>query len=81
MALENNGSTLFADTAGLGFYYELYNHSMRVPHWHANAVEVGTVLNGKMRVTIWDGSGQAKVFTVEKYGTWMIPQATLPKLN
>lgn len=72
---------LFADNAGLVFYYELYNHSMRVPHWHANAVESGAVLKGKMRVTIWEGTGKPKIFTVEKYGSWMIPQATLHSLE
>jgi oxalate decarboxylase len=54
---------------------------MRVPHWHANATEVGVVLNGKMRITIWDGTGNVKVFTVEKNGTWTIPAATLHSLE
>lgn len=66
---------------GLLFYYQLYNHAMRVPHWHANAVELGTVINGKMRVTIWEGEGKTHVFTVEKNGTWMIPQAALHSLE
>lgn len=66
---------------GLLFYYKLYDHSMRVPHWHANAVEVGVVLNGKMKITIWEGEGQAKIFTVEKNGTWMIPQGSLHALE
>lgn len=67
--------------SGLLFYYKLYDHSMRVPHWHANAVEVGVVLNGKMKITIWEGEGKAKIFTVEKNGTWMIPQASLHALE
>lgn len=67
--------------SGLLFYYKLYDHSMRVPHWHANAIEVGVVLNGKMKITIWDGLGQAKIFTVEKNGTWLIPQASLHALE
>lgn len=67
--------------SGLLFYYKLYDHSMRVPHWHANAVEVGVVLNGKMKITIWDGFGQAKIFTVEKNGTWLIPQASVHALE
>lgn len=67
--------------SGLLFFYKLYDHSMRVPHWHANAVEVGVVLNGKMKITIWDGNGTAKIFTVEKNGTWLIPQATLHALE
>lgn len=66
---------------GLLFYYKLYDHSMRVPHWHANADEVGVVLNGKMKITIWDGEAQAKVFTVEKNGTWLIPKASLHALE
>lgn len=66
---------------GLLFYYKLYDHSMRVPHWHANADEVGVVLNGKMKITIWDGEGKAKIFTVEKNGTWLIPKASLHALE
>jgi oxalate decarboxylase/phosphoglucose isomerase-like protein (cupin superfamily) len=54
---------------------------MRVPHWHANATEVGIVLEGKMRIVIWGGKGKAEVFTVEKNGTWMIPPATLHVLE
>ncbi|MBS0627851.1 MAG: cupin domain-containing protein [Verrucomicrobia bacterium] len=63
--------------SGLFFYYQLYNESQRVPHWHANAVEVGTVLNGEMKVTIWEGVGQRVEFIVSKGGTWMIPQASI----
>ncbi|MES2199566.1 MAG: cupin domain-containing protein [Chlamydiota bacterium] len=63
--------------SGLFFYYQLYNEAQRVPHWHANAVEVGTVLNGKMKITIWEGPGKASEFTVAKGGTWMIPQASI----
>ncbi|KTD54750.1 Oxalate decarboxylase oxdC [Legionella quateirensis] len=69
------------DTSGLLFYYELVNNAMRVPHWHANATEIGTVLNGKMRVTIWEGTGVTKVYTVEKHGTWIIPKAKLHALE
>jgi len=72
----------FADNkSGLLFFYQLYDHAMRVPHWHANAVEMGTVLSGKMRVVIWEGAGERKEFTVEKDGTWMIPQAALHVLE
>lgn len=72
---------LLSDTTGLLYYYELLTNAMRVPHWHANATEMGTVLNGKMRVTIWEGSGQTKIFTVEKNGTWIIPKAKLHALE
>jgi oxalate decarboxylase len=66
---------------GLLFYYKLFDHSMRVPHWHANADEVGVVLNGKMKITIWEGEGKSKIFTVEKNGTWLIPKASLHALE
>lgn len=75
--ISETAKQLFGNHAGLLFYYQLFNNAMRVPHWHANATEVGSVLSGKMRVTIWQGTGQAKVFTVEKNGTWMIPQAAV----
>ena len=70
-----------SDNLGQFFYYDLLDQGMRVPHWHANAVEVGTVLTGKMRVTIWEGVGEKKVFTVNKNSTWTIPQAALHSLE
>lgn len=69
------------DKSGLLFFYKLYDHAMRVPHWHANATEVGVVLEGKMRIVIWSGTGKPEVFTVEKNGTWTIPPATLHVLE
>lgn len=69
------------DSFGQLFYYNLLEQGMRVPHWHANAVEVGTVLTGAMRVTIWEGKGEKKVFTVKKNNTWVIPQAALHSLE
>lgn len=63
--------------SGLLFYYELYNEAQRVPHWHANATEVGVVLNGNMKITIWEGSGKAIEFTVPKGGAWIIPQGSI----
>jgi oxalate decarboxylase len=69
------------DNSGLLFFYDLVPTGMRVPHWHANAKEIGTVVEGKLRVTIWEGSGKPKVFTVEKNGTWIIPKSTLHALE
>lgn len=66
---------------GLLFYYELYNEAQRVPHWHANATEVGVVLNGTMKITIWEGFGKATVFTVPQGGAWMIPQGSIHSLE
>jgi len=79
--IAENAQQLFSNNKGQLFYYDLYDHAMRVPHWHANATEVGVVLQGKMRITIWQGEGKAKVFTVEKNGTWTIPAASLHSLE
>lgn len=81
LRIAETANQLSSDTSGLLFYYELVNNAMRVPHWHANATEIGTVLSGKMRVTIWEGSGDTKIFTVEKNGTWIIPKAKLHALE
>lgn len=69
------------DNSGLLFFYDVLPEGMRVPHWHANAKEVGTVVSGKMRVTIWDGGDKPKVFTVDKNSTWIIPKSTLHALE
>ena len=34
-----------------------------------------------MRITIWEGTGNTKVYTVEKNGTWIIPKAKLHSLE
>lgn len=81
LRIAETANQLPPNTTGLLFYYELVNNAMRVPHWHSNATEIGTVLEGKMRVTIWEGTGETKVFTVEKNGTWIIPKAKLHSLE
>lgn len=72
--MEKNPATRLS---GLLFYYSLFDHAMRVPHWHANAVEMGFVLNGRMKITIWDGPGNFSHFIVDKGGAWMIPKAAV----
>ena len=79
--IAENATQFPSDNLGQFFYYDLLEQGMRVPHWHANAVEVGTVLTGKMRVTIWEGVGEKKVFTVNQNSTWTIPQAALHSLE
>ncbi len=81
LRIAETANQLSSDNSGLLFYYELVNNAMRVPHWHSNANEIGTVLEGKMRITIWEGSGEAKIFTVEKNGTWIIPKSKLHALE
>lgn len=79
--IAENASQFPSDNFGQLFYYNLLEQGMRVPHWHANAVEVGTVLTGTMRVTIWEGVGEKQVFTVNSNSTWVIPQAALHSLE
>ncbi len=79
--IAENASQFPSDNFGQLFYYNLLEQGMRVPHWHANAVEVGTVLTGTMRVTIWEGVGEKQVFTVNSNSTWIIPQAALHSLE
>ena len=79
--IAENATQFPSDNFGQFFYYDLLEQGMRVPHWHANAIEVGTVLTGKMRVTIWEGVGEKKVFTVNRNSTWTIPQAALHSLE
>ena len=60
------------------FFYDLVDNAMRVPHWHSDGDEIGLVLEGKIRVTIWNGNDcEKQVFTVEKMGSWFIPRGTL----
>lgn len=79
--IAETANQLLSNSSGLLFYYEVVTDAMRVPHWHANATEIGTVLSGKMRVTIWEGAGNTKIYTVEKNGTWIIPKAKLHSLE
>mgnify|MGYP001809670650 CR=1 FL=1 len=79
--IAEDAKQLFSDDVGQVFYYDLYDHAMRVPHWHANTHEVGVVLEGKMRITIFEGKRKSTVFTVEKNGTWSIPSASLHALE
>ncbi|MBA2648498.1 MAG: cupin domain-containing protein [Legionella sp.] len=81
LRIAETANQFLTDNAGLLFYYDLVNNAMRVPHWHSNATEIGTVLEGKMRVTIWEGTGDVKIFTVEKNGTWIIPKTRLHALE
>lgn len=70
-----------ANDFGQVFYYELFPSAMRVPHWHANGNEVGTVTSGKMRVEIWEKSDKPSIYYVEPGQTWFIPKGKLHSLE
>ena len=77
LRISENGSQI-KSTYGQLFYYDLVDNAMRVPHWHANGDEIGIVLEGKIRITHWNGNECNKqVFTAEKDGSWYIPRGTL----
>jgi oxalate decarboxylase/phosphoglucose isomerase-like protein (cupin superfamily) len=69
------------NTSGQVFYYELLPNAMRVPHWHANGNEVGTVTQGRMRVEIWEKSDKPSIYYVDPGQTWYIPKGKLHSLE
>lgn len=60
---------------------ELWDESMRVPHWHPNAFELGYVISGKVQIIIWRSPGESASFIVEAGMCWFIPQGALHSLN
>jgi oxalate decarboxylase len=77
LRVSENGNQLKEDFGQL-FFYDLVDNAMRVPHWHSDGDEIGLVLDGKIRVTIWNGiENEKQVFTAERMGSWFIPKGTL----
>jgi len=60
---------------------EVWEESMRLPHWHPNASELGYVISGTIEVMIWRSPGETAVFTVGPGMCWFIPKAALHSLN
>lgn len=60
---------------------EVWEESMRIPHWHPNASELGYVVSGEIEVMIWRSPGESTVFTLSQGMCWFIPQAALHSLN
>lgn len=60
---------------------EVWEESMRIPHWHPNASELGYVVSGEIEVIIWRSPGESAVFTLSTGMCWFIPQAALHSLN
>lgn len=63
------------------FMLELYDESMRLPHWHPNANELGYLLSGKLEIYMWKYTGTASVYTISPGMCWFIPMGTLHSLN
>ncbi|MDR3476436.1 MAG: cupin domain-containing protein [Gammaproteobacteria bacterium] len=60
---------------------EIWEESMRLPHWHPNASELGYVISGSIEVILWRSPGESAVFTLTSGMCWFIPQAALHCLN
>lgn len=60
---------------------EVWEESMRIPHWHPNAYELGYVVAGTIEIIIWRSPGETSVFTLSEGMCWFIPQAALHSLN
>ena len=72
----------FAALSGITCYtLEVWDESMRLPHWHPNASELGYVVSGSIEIIIWRTPGESAVFTLTAGMCWFIPQAALHSLN
>ncbi len=60
---------------------EIWDESMRLPHWHPNASELGYVVSGTIQIILWRSPGETSVFNVSEGGCWFIPQGSLHSLN
>lgn len=60
---------------------ELWDESMRIPHWHPNASELGYVVSGTLEIILWRSPGETAVFTISEGMCWFIPQGALHCLN
>lgn len=63
------------------FTLELWDESMRIPHWHPNASELGYVVSGEVQIIIWRSPGETAVFNLSEGMCWFIPQGSLHSLN
>ncbi len=72
----------FAALAGVTCYtLEVWDESMRLPHWHPNATELGYVISGAIEIIIWRSPGESAVFVLTAGMCWFIPKAALHSLN
>jgi oxalate decarboxylase len=75
---QSNFSTLSGVTC---YTLEVWDQSMRLPHWHPNASELGYVISGTLEIMIWRTPGESAVFTITAGMCWFIPLGALHSLN
>ena len=74
-------STQIPATNITGAVIELFDESMRLPHWHPNADEMGYLNKGTIQVNIWKSFGEKSQFVVKKGGLWFIPIGAMHSLD
>jgi oxalate decarboxylase len=66
----------------MSFYkLTLYKQSVREPHWHANADELGYCLKGKLLVSLYANHNVKETFVVQEGGAFFIPSGALHSLE
>lgn len=60
---------------------ELWEECMCIPHWHANASELGYVISGMIEVIVWRSPGESAVFTLGPGMCWFIPRGAMHSVN
>lgn len=69
---------IFPALQGMSFYkLALQPHSVRNPHWHANADELGYCLHGSLLVTIYGNHDLRESFAVSQGEAFFIPSGAL----
>jgi oxalate decarboxylase len=86
--VDNRGKAYIVDQTNFNalqgvtcYTLEVWDESMRLPHWHPNASELGYVISGSLEIIIWRSPGESAVFTLTAGMCWFIPQAALHSLN
>ena len=64
-------------------FYKLTLHikSIREPHWHANADELGYCLKGKLLVSIYGNQNLKETFVIESGEAFLIPSGSLHSIE
>lgn len=64
-------------------FYKLILHplSVREPHWHANADELGYCLKGTLLISIYGNKNTKETFVVKEGGAFFIPSGALHSLE
>lgn len=72
----------FPALQGMSFYkLVLHRKSIREPHWHANADELGYCLKGTLLISIYGNRNMKDTFLVEEGNAFFIPSGALHSIE